>query len=72
MYLKDIFISSSFEIWLSTNVGIQLHLNEYQKDVHTTKTDGGPKMDLKDIFISSSFETWLLTDVSIQLHLNEY
>jgi len=53
-------------------VGIQLHLNEYQKDVHTTKTDGGPKMDLKDIFISSSFETWLLTDVSIQLHLNEY
>jgi len=62
MYLKDIFISSSFETWLSTDMGIQLHLNEYQKDVHTTKTNSGPKMYLKGICISSSFETWLSID----------
>jgi hypothetical protein len=34
MYLKDIFMSSSFEIWISTDVGILLQLNEYQKDAH--------------------------------------
>jgi hypothetical protein len=60
--LKEIFISSSFETWLSTDVGIQLHSNEYGKDVYTTKTDGGPKMYLKDTFIASSFETWLAID----------
>jgi hypothetical protein len=56
MYLKDIFISSSFETWLSTDMGIQLHLNEYRKDAHS-RTDDGTKMYVKDIFISSSFET---------------
>jgi hypothetical protein len=60
--LKEIFISSSFETWLSIDVGIQLHSNEYGKDVHTTKTDDGPKMYLKDTFIASSFETWLAID----------
>ena len=32
--LKDIFMPSSFEIWISIDVGIQLQLNEYQKDAH--------------------------------------
>jgi hypothetical protein len=68
MHLKDIFISSSFETWLSTDVGIQLYLNEYWKDVHTTKTDGGSKLHLKDNLILSSFETWLSTYVITQLH----
>jgi len=72
MYLKDIFISSSFETSLSTDVGIQLHLNEYRKDVHTTKTNGGPKMYLKDIFISLSFETWLSIDEDTRMNVIEW
>jgi hypothetical protein len=31
-HLKDIFILSSFETWLSTTVFIRLHLNECWKD----------------------------------------
>jgi hypothetical protein len=34
MYLKDIFISSSFETWISIYVGILLHLNEWWKDAN--------------------------------------
>jgi len=34
IYLKDIIISSSFETWLLTDMGIWLHLNEYWKDAH--------------------------------------
>ena len=34
IYLKDIFMSSSFEISISTDVDIQLQLYEYRKDAH--------------------------------------
>jgi hypothetical protein len=53
-------------------VGIPLQLNEYQKDVHTTKTNGGPKMYLKETFISSSFETWLVIDEDTRMNVIEW
>jgi hypothetical protein len=62
---------SFFETWLSIDVGIQLHFNEYRKDVHTTKTEGGPKMYLKDTFISSSFKTWLSIDEDTRMNVIE-
>jgi hypothetical protein len=34
IYLRDIFISSSFETWLSTNVDTRLNINEWRKDAH--------------------------------------
>jgi hypothetical protein len=55
MYLKDIFMSSSFEAWISIDLAYScIWRNDKRKQF--TKIDCGAKMHLKDIFMLSSFE----------------
>jgi hypothetical protein len=43
MYLKNIFISSSFEKWILINVGVQLHWNEWQNYAKSLRLIVGQK-----------------------------